>query len=163
LTTLLGGDWTISNKGINGNTTTQMLARFNDDVLAQSPGYIIIWGGSNDIATDVSASTIENNLSAMYSASKLAGLKVIAVNIMPHKGDGTGWTEAKQAVMDSVNSWMNAVPDNVDWVIDTYGLVEDPENDYQILPAYDSGDHIHLNESGYDAIANLIHNEVGDF
>ena len=38
----------IVNKGINGDTTSGMLARFNEDVVKNSPDIVFIMGGTND-------------------------------------------------------------------------------------------------------------------
>ena len=62
LSSLLGAGWVVVNKGIGGQTTSQMLARFNDDVLSHDPNWVIIWGGVNDVHADVSAAAIESNL-----------------------------------------------------------------------------------------------------
>ena len=35
-------------------------------------------------------------------------------------------------------------------------MLEDPANPEELLPAYDSGDHLHPNDAGYQAIADSI-------
>lgn len=49
----------LANKGVNGNTTTQMLNRLQSDVISYNPSACLIWGGTNDTWTttdDVDAS-----------------------------------------------------------------------------------------------------------
>ncbi|MBV8213920.1 MAG: SGNH/GDSL hydrolase family protein, partial [Verrucomicrobia bacterium] len=43
-----------------------------------------------------------------------------------------------------------------DGVVDFDLAVRDPNNPAQILPAYDSGDHLHPNDAGYRAMAQSI-------
>lgn len=55
----------ILNKGINGDTTSGMLARFETDVLAENPKRVFIMGGSNDIFFSNSITQAKNNICAM--------------------------------------------------------------------------------------------------
>ena len=43
-----------------------------------------------------------------------------------------------------------------DGIIDLDSIVRDPNNQSNLLPSYDSGDHLHLNAAGYQAMANAI-------
>lgn len=53
------------NKGINGDTTSGMLARFKDDVASEAPKYVIITGGLNDFISGSSLEIPKNNYMAM--------------------------------------------------------------------------------------------------
>lgn len=55
----------IINKGINGNTSGEMLARFSDDVIALHPNYCIIECGTNDAARGIPISECKANIRAM--------------------------------------------------------------------------------------------------
>ncbi|MGI6712856.1 MAG: GDSL-type esterase/lipase family protein [Bacillota bacterium] len=59
------GTETYINKGINGDTTGGMLARFNRHVLIEEPQMVIIMGGTNDIILGFSLETIKNNIISM--------------------------------------------------------------------------------------------------
>ncbi|MGL5378701.1 GDSL-type esterase/lipase family protein [Clostridium sp.] len=61
----LNSNLNIVNKGINGNTTTDMLFRFNDDVLSQNPNMAFIMGGTNDLLSNRSVSSIVDNIEIM--------------------------------------------------------------------------------------------------
>ncbi len=50
------------NKGINGDTTRQMLRRFERDVSASAPAYVIIMGGTNDAFIGVTPEEIQDNV-----------------------------------------------------------------------------------------------------
>lgn len=157
LKTLLGNYWAVTNFGIPANTTTLMLARFNVDIVSKRDAeYAIIWGGIVDVINDVSAATIESNLQDMYTAAHNAGMKVIAVKIAPNNGI----TAPRQAVLDAVNAWISSTATNVDYIVDAYTVLEDPNNLDNLLAAYDSGDHLHLSTAGYEAVGTAIYNAV---
>ena len=57
----------IINAGINGNTSGQMLARFNTDVVANSPDYCIIECGTNDWLQNVTLTDVKSNIDSMVA------------------------------------------------------------------------------------------------
>ena len=50
------------NKGVNGSTTTDMLVRFQKDVLDLNPTDLFIMGGTNDLLSNRSVQSIANNI-----------------------------------------------------------------------------------------------------
>jgi len=159
LTELLGSCWATDNKGIPGNTASQMSARFSAEVLqAMDAEYVVIWGGVNDIIQhpSITVSEIETSLQSMFTAAHCAGIKVISVSIPPFKGYAL-WTSAMQSTADEVNFWIASTATNIDFKIDAYSLLEDPNAPDQLASAFDSGDHLHLSVAGYNAVAEAIH------
>lgn len=67
----------VINKGINGNTTGEMLNRFDRAVLRYNPTHLIIMGGINDIVLGESFDRIVWNLREMAEKAATAGIKVI--------------------------------------------------------------------------------------
>lgn len=61
----------IINKGINGNTTTDMLNRFSEDVSSLNPNSIFIMGGTNDLLSNRSISLIIDNIEIMIKEGLL--------------------------------------------------------------------------------------------
>lgn len=91
-------------KGISGQNTTQMRARFEKDVIALNPKVFVVMGGTNDIAQGVSEDTIFENVSYMASQAKAAGIEVIICSITPNNreyGSGVGW---KSVHIEEMNS-----------------------------------------------------------
>jgi acyl-CoA thioesterase-1 len=43
----------VKNKGICGDTTAGMLSRFGREVVEEKPEYVLIMGGSNDLASQL--------------------------------------------------------------------------------------------------------------
>ena len=58
-------DFSIINKGINGNTTTDMLNRFTEDVTLFNPKSIFIMGGTNDLLSNRPLNLIVDNIELM--------------------------------------------------------------------------------------------------
>lgn len=76
------------NKGISGNTTDDMLARFDSDMFSSTPSIIVILAGTNDIAGNdgvVDDAHIINNIQTMAKKATDAGCKVILCSILPCK------------------------------------------------------------------------------
>jgi lysophospholipase L1-like esterase len=65
------------------------------------------------------------------------------------------WSPDKDAERQAVNAWIRTGV-AFDAVVDFDLAVQDPNNPDQMLPAYDSGDHLHPNDAGYQAMANAI-------
>ena len=150
LISLLGSNWSVENHGIAGNTTAQMLARVDS-----KSDYTIVWGGINDVYRGIPTSTTTENLANIYdTVHKLKG-KEIALNITPSKGD-PNWSTEKQDATEYLNDWIFS--SSADYKIDVYTAVEDPNSPGRILPLYDAGDHLHLQQDGYYAVADRIYN-----
>jgi acetyl esterase/lipase/lysophospholipase L1-like esterase len=74
------------NRGIGGQTTPQMLIRFNQDVIDLKPKVVVILAGINDIAHNTGPATLESimdNISAMALLAKAHGIKVILASVLP--------------------------------------------------------------------------------
>ena len=73
-------------RGIGGQTTPQMLVRFQQDVVALKGKVVVINGGTNDIAGNTGPSTlemIENNLQSMAQIAAANGIKVVLASVTP--------------------------------------------------------------------------------
>lgn len=74
------------NKGIGGQTTGQMLIRFQADVLDLHPQAVVILGGTNDIAGlggEMPVDSIFQNIIRMARMAKVKGIKVILCSVIP--------------------------------------------------------------------------------
>ena len=70
------------NKGISGNKTGDMLARFKTDVVDLDPHCVVIEGGTNDIAAS-SAESILERIKKMAKMAQDAGIPVIVGSVPP--------------------------------------------------------------------------------
>lgn len=87
--------------GVTGCTTSDMVARL-PDVYNSNTDIIVVLGGTNDIANNVSSSTIIDNLRLIYKTLQNKGKKVIAMPIQPR----TGLTGVQIAALHRVNNWI---------------------------------------------------------
>lgn len=76
-------------RGIAGQTVSQMLTRFKQDVINLKPKAVVINGGTNDLCQQMAGmayypeETIIDNLASMCELAQAAGIKVILTSITP--------------------------------------------------------------------------------
>jgi lysophospholipase L1-like esterase len=98
-------------RGISGQTTPQMLVRFQQDVVALKPSVVVINGGTNDIAGNTGPSTldmIEDNLKSMVQIANENGIKPVLASVTPAFDYPwrPGMEPAEKIV--ALNAWMKA-------------------------------------------------------
>ena len=75
------------NFGVFGQTTPQMLVRFNNEVIASAPGVVVIQGGLNDIAQYANGVITTppdiESIKAMAAMAQAAGIRVILCSVLP--------------------------------------------------------------------------------
>lgn len=74
------------NRGIGGQTTSQMLLRFRQDVINLKPEAVVILAGINDIAQNTGPISIENilgNIISMVELAKANQIKVVISSVLP--------------------------------------------------------------------------------
>jgi lysophospholipase L1-like esterase len=72
------------NEGIYGQTTAQMLVRFQADVIGHGYKRVVILGGTNDIAIlQVNVLDVATNLDAMATMAEAAGMEVVLCMVPP--------------------------------------------------------------------------------
>jgi lysophospholipase L1-like esterase len=163
----------VLNQGISGNRTLFDLigpnaqARLDRDVL-NAPGarWLIVLEGINNIgipgafglaSQQVSADDIIAGHQQIIARARERGLKVYGATLTPFEGTlfPGYYTAAGEAKRQAVNAWIRNSR-AFDAVIDFDKAIRDPANPGRMLPAYDSGDHLHPNDAGYQAMANAI-------
>src|SRR5437867_10923374 len=75
-------EWTVLNRGINGETSQEIRARLPRDVLQVRPAYAIVLAGVNDIFRGDRPETVERHLAAMYPAILAAGLAPVDATVV---------------------------------------------------------------------------------
>jgi lysophospholipase L1-like esterase len=170
----------VLNKGIGGNRLLldglgpNALARFDRDVLAEGGvRYLIVQEGINDIGTfglhgsmvQAAHDRLVRSIIGAYEQIVLRahahGIRVIGGTLTPFTGSSYykpgPMSEADRV---AVNRWIRA-PGHFDAVIDFDKAVRDPRQPEVLLPAYDSGDHLHPSPAGYRAMAGGV--RLADF
>ena len=93
----------------------------------------------------------------LIARAHATGIPVYGATLTPFEGTVFPgyYTPEKEAVRQAVNNWIRS-SDEFDAVIDFDRAVRDPSHPTRMLPAYDSGDHLHPNDLGMQAMANAI-------
>jgi lysophospholipase L1-like esterase len=161
----------VLNQGIGGNrilrdnTGPNALARFDEDVLSPAGvKWLIVLEGINDIGQGARANALpENAVTAeeliaadrqMIERAHLHGIKVMGATLTPYGGAGYS-SEKGQAIHDAVNTWIKT-GGAFDAIVDFEAATRDPNNPKQFRPEFDSGDHLHPSDAGYQAMADAI-------
>src|SRR6187401_282088 len=100
--TQLHPDWQVLNRGVNGERSDQIAARFARDVLSASPEVVVILAGVNDVYQGRAAETVIGQLETMYARAATARIKVVAATIVPYNTA----TPAANATMRAINAWI---------------------------------------------------------
>lgn len=148
-------DWLVLNRGVNGERTDQIAARFDRDVLAAKPQIVVIIGGVNDVYQGRSAESAIATLRAMYDRALAAHIAVIAGSILPYNTA----TSDQNARMHTINTWIaaQARPDHRLVFVDTRHAVASGQDPDQLSG---SPDGLHPNIDGYRAMAKVIEEAV---
>lgn len=159
LKTLLGSKWNVMNKGIGGQTTAQLKAGLQGQVLDQrNADFVIVQIGTSAINQGESLETMKSNVQDIYTDCYNAGASVIAIQLTPTKGY-EAWTEDVKTQTLAFNSWIEDTAVNVAYTFDAYTLFEDPQNPDALLPAY-SYDLEHLSQEGYELMGTTVFNTI---
>ena len=144
-------------RGISGQTTYQMLARFDTDVVALAPKCVVICGGTNDIAGnqgEVTDQSIVDNISAMAAKADAAGIKVILASILPC--NYYYWKPQMKPAerIISVNAMIKALAEEKGYAYVDYHTPMKAE-DGSLQEKYTS-DGCHPTKAGYDAMESIV-------
>ncbi|CAH0002295.1 unnamed protein product [Clonostachys byssicola] len=153
------------NRVLNDGLGPNALGRIDRDVISH-PGvrHAIIFEGVNDIGTagtdEATQSVVGDRLIQAYDqiVQRLHRHNVIVIGatITPMTGTGQVYGHPnREATRQRVNKWIREAG-VFDTVIDFDEAVRDPEQQDQLLPKYDTGDHLHLNPAGYLAMAESV-------
>ena len=117
----------VINKGVSGNNTSQMLARYSADVAANYSQFdaLIFEPGPNDYTAPLDFQTITGNITSIISQTKTAGKPTYL--LVPTVSEG--WTNAQAAVWQEVRNWMFATYNGQDTsvrLIDVSSPMADP-------------------------------------
>jgi lysophospholipase L1-like esterase len=90
----------------------------------------------------------------LIAAAHAAGLKIFGGTLTPFQG-AYYYSAIGEAKREAVNRWIRT-SGTFDGVIDFGKVARDPADSLRLLPAYDSGDHLHPDDAGYRAMADAI-------
>jgi len=144
-------DWEVLNRGVNGERTDQIRARFDRDVVEARPAAVVIVAGVNDIYQGRPARDVTGNLSWMYDRAARAGIRVVAGTILPYDSA----TADQNARMHEVNRWIRETSDKDRRIafVDTRAAVAGADDGDRLI---ESPDGLHPSAAGYRRMADAI-------
>ena len=144
-------------RGIGGQTTSQMVLRTMSDVVALEPRAVHIMGGTNDIAGNtgpMTAEMSEANVRAMTDIAQRQGIKVLIASIPP--AGNFPWApgiETRGAIAE-LNRRLRLLAHRTGTTFVDYHPVLD-DGTGAMKPGL-SDDGVHPTATGYDAMATII-------
>ncbi|MEG0885206.1 MAG: SGNH/GDSL hydrolase family protein, partial [Janthinobacterium sp.] len=148
------------------------LARFERDVLAQ-PGVrtVVVLLGINDISWPGTAfapreqrptlAELKAGYAQLLAQARRRSVRVVGATVTPFEGALPGtplsdyYQPEKELLRQQLNAWIRG-SGQFDAVLDFDALARDPAHPLRLLPAYDSGDHLHPGDAGNRALAEGI-------
>ena len=113
--------------------------------------------GINDIQQQPQqndARRIDSGLLQIATRAHVHGLRVFACTLTPVEGD-YAYSQRGEATRESVNTFVRTSR-AFDGIFDFDKALRDPSDPHRLLPAYDSGDHLHPNAAGQRAMGAAI-------
>jgi lysophospholipase L1-like esterase len=168
----------IVNEGISGARVlndrmgVNALARFDRDVVAQPHvTTVIMMMGINDIGWPQSVldpeakvprpETVIDGYRQLILRAHLHGIRILAATLTPFEDTYQGrplegfYNPEKEEVRLAINAWIRK-SGAFDGVIDFDAVTQDPNRPSHLRAMFDSGDHLHPNDAGYQAMGSAI-------
>lgn len=126
--------------------------------------WLIVLEGINDIgqgtranANPENAVTADELIAAtrqMVERAHLRGIKVMGATLTPYTG-APYYSDKGESIRDAVNAWIRS-GGAFDAVVDFEAATRDPNHPKVFRAEFDSGDHLHPSDAGYQAMADAI-------
>ena len=124
------------------------------DVLGQSGvRWVIVFESVNDVGAGASAASVTAAFDSFISKAHAQGLLIYGATVTPF-GSNTYYSATNETNRQTVNTYIRS--GKFDGVIDFDAAVKDGSNPPKLQAAYDSGDGLHLNPTGYQKMADTV-------
>jgi acyl-CoA thioesterase-1 len=145
-------DWHVLNRGVNGERSDHIRARFQRDVVGADANAVVIVAGVNDVYQGRSAASVERELEAMYAAARAARIVVVAGSMIPYDTAGADENARMHAINDWIRAYAAAHPEAVVFC-DTRAAVAPPGQPDRLVS---SPDGLHPSPQGYKLMAEAL-------
>jgi lysophospholipase L1-like esterase len=155
-------------RGIGGQTTPQMVLRFRPDVIALEPRVVVILAGTNDIAGNTGAMTLEEtegNLASMSELAHLHGIRVVLASLTPVSDvstpDGQKIVQTIRRPPEKIlalNEWIKKYSaEHGDVYLNYFPAMADEKGFFKSEQTFDG---LHPNAAGYAVMAPLAEKAI---
>jgi lysophospholipase L1-like esterase len=148
------------NRGIDGQTTPEMLVRFRQDVIALHPKVLVVLAGTNDIAGvtgRTSNEDIEANYTSMAELARAHRIRVVFASVLPvhnytHDAEESFALRPRNRIL-ALNKWLKKYCAKNGFVyLDYFSAVVDEQG---MLKRSLADDGLHPTDAGYKIMASL--------
>lgn len=148
-------------RGISGQTTPQMLIRFQADVVTLQPKAVVILAGTNDLAENTGPATnemIQNNFKSMAEIAQANGIHVVLSSIIPvERYPWRPQLKPTQRIIE-INHWLRQYcQDNGHVYLDYFSALANDHNGMAEQYTYDG---VHANKAGYEVMQVLVEEAI---
>lgn len=149
--------YNLAGRGISGQTSSQMLVRFQSDVVDLRPEMVVILAGTNDIALNNGKITLKHvfqNIVSMCQIAKFNGIEPVIASILP--ASTFSWRKDLKPADDikELNRMLaDYAKENGIKYVDYYSALTDAQGG---LPEQYSKDGVHPNVQGYEVMERVI-------
>jgi lysophospholipase L1-like esterase len=143
-------DWEVLNRGVAGERTGQIAARFDRDVIDAKADIVIVLAGVNDIYQGYPTKDAMRYLETMYRRAREANIHVVAATILPYNSAG----REQRLALNQINEWIRSYArQNRMGFCDTYRAAESEKYPGNLAG---SPDGIHPDVETYRKIGNAL-------
>jgi lysophospholipase L1-like esterase len=153
------------NRGVDGQTTPEMLVRFRQDVIDLHPKVLVVLAGTNDIAGVTGRTTnedIEANYASMADLARAHGIRVVFASVLPvhnytHDAEESFALRPRDRIL-GLNKWLKSYCAKNGFVyLDYFSAVVDERG---MLKRALADDGLHPTDAGYKIMASLAEQAI---
>jgi lysophospholipase L1-like esterase len=142
--------WTVLNRGVNGERTDEIHARMKRDVLDAHPSVMILLGGVNDVYQGYPLDHIKSELTAMITEARSHGIVPVPATVLPFSLASAD----QSAAIRAVNDWLRQFAKEQHLTLcDLHSVVADPSNPDRLKG---SPEGLHPDRAGYRAMGEAL-------
>jgi lysophospholipase L1-like esterase len=153
------------NRGIDGQSTPEMLVRFRQDVIDVHPRVLVVLAGTNDIAGvtgRTSNEDIEANYASMAELARAHGIRVVFASVLPvhnytHEAEESFALRPRDRIL-ALNKWLKDYCAKSGLVyLDYFSALVDERG---MLKRALADDGVHPTDAGYKIMASLAEKAI---
>ncbi len=150
----------LNNGGVSGETSAEILARVDDDVIAYAPDWCFLLASVNDNAGGLTPAETVANQQAAIAKMRAAGINVVVLAICPYTANADA-TKNMHRVNRAMAEFCAETPGTI--FVDTYAAMVNPTSATGALASGMSDDALHPSVKGARAMGTAIYNAISPF
>jgi lysophospholipase L1-like esterase len=147
------------NVAVGGTTIeTARTAQWTNVLKPLKPHVVMMLIGTNDIGKNLTpAADILADIDEVADDAIALGSKVVTVSLLPRCSNYGGACSTMQPIQDAVNAGLASRANGMTrFYVDAYATMGEPATPNNLRAVYDSGDGLHPNQTGHDALGAFV-------